>query len=158
MWQRKVLVMAAVCIGKPPPLFGPVRRGRRKLQEHIYDRRCDRQSTDPVRSAGTDFSRLHDSVQRPSRDIRAATPARMVKKIFSVRRQGVRVKSILDRSFHYTPSAQTDLKKTFARIRRRNQDEGRSNEATQDGNGGVTMDGFAKAMNSGHVRKSGQSY
>jgi hypothetical protein len=28
------------------------------------------------------------------------------------------VKSILDRSFHYTPSAQTDLKKTFARIRR----------------------------------------
>lgn len=68
------------------------------------------------------------------------------------------MKSILDRSFHYTPSAQTDLKKTFARIRRGNQDEGRSNEATQDGNGGVTMDGFAKAMNSGHVRKSGQSY
>ena len=28
------------------------------------------------------------------------------------------MKSILDRSFHYTPSAQTDLKKTFARIRR----------------------------------------
>jgi len=28
------------------------------------------------------------------------------------------VKSILDRSFQYTPSAQTDLRKTFARVRR----------------------------------------
>lgn len=28
------------------------------------------------------------------------------------------MKSILDRSFRYTPSAQTDLRKTFARIRR----------------------------------------
>lgn len=28
------------------------------------------------------------------------------------------MKSILDRSFRYTPSAQTDLKKTFARVRR----------------------------------------
>ena len=28
------------------------------------------------------------------------------------------MKSILDKSFHYTPSAQTDLRKTFARIRR----------------------------------------
>lgn len=28
------------------------------------------------------------------------------------------MKSILDRSFHYTPSAETDLRKTFARIRR----------------------------------------
>lgn len=28
------------------------------------------------------------------------------------------MKSILDRSFQYTPSAQTDLRKTFARIRR----------------------------------------
>lgn len=28
------------------------------------------------------------------------------------------MKSILDRSFQYTPSAQTDLKRTFARIRR----------------------------------------
>jgi len=28
------------------------------------------------------------------------------------------VKSILNRSFHYTPSVQTDLRKTFARIRR----------------------------------------
>lgn len=28
------------------------------------------------------------------------------------------VKSILDRSFRYTPSGETDLRKTFARIRR----------------------------------------
>jgi hypothetical protein len=28
------------------------------------------------------------------------------------------MKSILDRTFRYTPSAKTDLKKTFARIRR----------------------------------------
>jgi hypothetical protein len=29
------------------------------------------------------------------------------------------MKSILDRSFEYTPSAETDLKKTFVRIRRK---------------------------------------
>lgn len=29
-----------------------------------------------------------------------------------------RTKSILDRSFRYTPSTETDLRKTFARIRR----------------------------------------
>ncbi len=29
------------------------------------------------------------------------------------------MKSILDRSFRYTPSVETDLRKTFARIRRR---------------------------------------
>lgn len=28
------------------------------------------------------------------------------------------MKSILDRSFRYTPSGQTDLRKTFARVRR----------------------------------------
>lgn len=28
------------------------------------------------------------------------------------------MKSILDRSFRYVPSAQTDLRKTFARVRR----------------------------------------
>lgn len=28
------------------------------------------------------------------------------------------MKSILDRSFHYTPSIQTNLRETFARIRR----------------------------------------
>lgn len=37
------------------------------------------------------------------------------------------MKSILDRSFQYTPSAQTDLRKTFARIRR----EQRTRELTQ---------------------------
>ena len=37
------------------------------------------------------------------------------------------MKSILDRSFQYTPSAQTDLRKTFARIRR----EQRMREVTQ---------------------------
>jgi len=31
---------------------------------------------------------------------------------------GGRVKSILDRSFRYTRSVETDLRKTFARIRR----------------------------------------
>lgn len=38
------------------------------------------------------------------------------------------MKSILDRSFQYTPSAQTDLKKTFARVRR----EQRAVEAAND--------------------------
>jgi len=28
------------------------------------------------------------------------------------------MKSVLDRSFHYTPSVQTDIRKTFMRIRR----------------------------------------
>ena len=34
-----------------------------------------------------------------------------------------RMKSILDRSFRYTPSVETDLKKTFARIRRKQRDK-----------------------------------
>jgi hypothetical protein len=38
------------------------------------------------------------------------------------------MKSILDRSFQYTPSAATDLRKTFARIRR----EQRALEAAND--------------------------
>ena len=33
------------------------------------------------------------------------------------------MKSILDRSFHYTPSAQTDLRKTFARLRREQREQ-----------------------------------
>ena len=33
------------------------------------------------------------------------------------------MKSIFDRSFHYTPSVETDLKKTFARIRRQLRDQ-----------------------------------
>lgn len=34
------------------------------------------------------------------------------------------MKSILDRSFRYTPSVETDLRKTFARIRRRQREAG----------------------------------
>jgi hypothetical protein len=34
-----------------------------------------------------------------------------------------RMKSILDRSFRYTPSVETDLRKTFARIRRKQRDK-----------------------------------
>lgn len=44
------------------------------------------------------------------------------------------MKSIFDRSFHYTSSVETDLKKTFARIRRqmKEQDQARVlNEAEQ---------------------------
>ena len=33
------------------------------------------------------------------------------------------MRSVLDRSFRYTPSAKTDLRKTFARIRRRLKEE-----------------------------------
>ena len=33
------------------------------------------------------------------------------------------MKSILDRSFRYIPSAQTDLRKTFARVRREQQSQ-----------------------------------
>lgn len=40
------------------------------------------------------------------------------------------MKSILDRSFQYTPSAKTDLRKTFARIRR----EQRERELRQSAN------------------------
>jgi hypothetical protein len=36
------------------------------------------------------------------------------------------MKSILDRSFRYTPSVETDLRKTFARIRRKQQDKQRA--------------------------------
>ena len=35
-----------------------------------------------------------------------------------IQRIGVRMKSILDPTFRYTSSANTDLRKTFARIRR----------------------------------------
>ena len=35
------------------------------------------------------------------------------------------MKSVLDRSFHYTPAVETDLKKTFARIRRQLREENR---------------------------------
>ena len=35
------------------------------------------------------------------------------------------MKSVLDRSFQYTPAVETDLKKTFARIRRQLREEKR---------------------------------
>jgi hypothetical protein len=38
------------------------------------------------------------------------------------------MKSILDRSFRYTPSSQTDLRKTFARVRR---EQAKADEAAQ---------------------------
>ncbi len=47
------------------------------------------------------------------------------------------MKSILDRSFRYTPSASTDLRKTFARLRReqlarvRERDASEANVAVQ---------------------------
>jgi hypothetical protein len=39
------------------------------------------------------------------------------------------VKSILDRSFRYTPSNETDLKKTFAKIRREQRLQARKAQA-----------------------------
>jgi len=36
------------------------------------------------------------------------------------------MKSILDPSFHYTPSVETDIRKTFARIRREQRDRERA--------------------------------
>ena len=40
------------------------------------------------------------------------------------------MKSILDKSFRYTPSAQTDLKKTFARLRREKREADVRNKST----------------------------
>ena len=42
-----------------------------------------------------------------------------------------RMKSILDRSFRYTPSVETDLRKTFARIRRKQRDKQRAQASTE---------------------------
>jgi hypothetical protein len=44
------------------------------------------------------------------------------------------MKSILDPTFRYTPSVQTDVRKTFARIRR----ELRAQNAKQDAEGEIT--------------------
>ncbi len=43
-----------------------------------------------------------------------------------IRLERGRMKSILDRSFRYTPSVETDLRKTFARIRRKQRDKQRA--------------------------------
>jgi len=42
------------------------------------------------------------------------------------------MKSILDRSFRYTPSVDTDLRKTFARIRREQRLSAASGTVRQD--------------------------
>lgn len=41
------------------------------------------------------------------------------------------MKSILDRSFQYTPSTQTDLKRTFSRIRREEKAKREEQEAAE---------------------------
>lgn len=41
------------------------------------------------------------------------------------------MKSVFDRSFHYVPSVQTDIKKTFARIRREQRELQRLREAAE---------------------------
>lgn len=42
-----------------------------------------------------------------------------------------RMKSILDRSFRYTPSVETDLRKTFDRIRRKQRDKQRAQASAE---------------------------
>ena len=41
------------------------------------------------------------------------------------------MKSVLDRSFHYTPSVQTDIRKTFTRIRREIRDQQKAREGAE---------------------------
>ena len=53
------------------------------------------------------------------------------------------MKSILDPSFRYTKSVDTDLRKTFARIRREQQKQARANGT--DGGGVVLALGSRKA-------------
>ena len=55
------------------------------------------------------------SLQKPAKS--GLTSAARVKNLLSERME-VRMKSILDPTFRYTSSANTDLRKTFARIRR----------------------------------------
>jgi len=46
--------------------------------------------------------------------------------------EGVAMKSILDRSFRYTPSSHTDVRKTFARIRREHRQAVRTGQPLAD--------------------------
>jgi len=48
----------------------------------------------------------------------------------------VRMKSILDPTFRYTSSANTDLRKTFARIRRETRRQAQSTTVRDDGDTG----------------------
>lgn len=41
------------------------------------------------------------------------------------------MKSVFDRSFHYTPAVQTDIRKTFARIRREIREKERVREMAE---------------------------
>ena len=52
------------------------------------------------------------------------------------------MKSILDRSFRYTPSVETDLRKTFARIRRkqREADTAQEHEALDPATNVLSLD------------------
>ena len=47
------------------------------------------------------------------------------------------MKSILDPSFRYTSSANTDIRKTFARVRREMRRQGSSNSTQEPPNGGT---------------------
>jgi hypothetical protein len=42
------------------------------------------------------------------------------------------MKSVFDRSFHYTPAVQTDIRKTFARVRREIRDQQRAREMVEE--------------------------
>jgi hypothetical protein len=42
------------------------------------------------------------------------------------------MKSILDRSFRYTPSAHTDVRKTFARIRKQQAEQQAANQRAEE--------------------------
>jgi len=41
------------------------------------------------------------------------------------------MKSVFDRSFHYTPSVETDIRKTFARVRREIREQQRARDAAE---------------------------
>jgi hypothetical protein len=41
------------------------------------------------------------------------------------------MKSVFDRSFHYTPAVQTDIRKTFAKVRREMRDKQRAREMAE---------------------------
>ena len=41
------------------------------------------------------------------------------------------MKSVFDRSFHYTPAVQTDIRKTFAKVRREIREQERAREMAE---------------------------
>jgi len=66
------------------------------------------------------------------------------------------MKSILDRSFRYTPSVETDLRKTFARIRRKQRETQTAQEQGEikTGNNNVLSLDLKKAGGSSTYPKS----